>query len=201
MYTILINSDDNMFKQGVTTLLKQALPNECEFLIYYPAILRENDVAEADIIVMNLIKGEERICHKILKFRKPACLLIVFYCAGSIVSSGRLPLCLNGSVFIKRTESIKNIGKLLQKLWSTQLSQPNPLMDRTCCYCPHATLSAQQINFASNFSKGVGTNEIANRMNINSKTVSAHKRQIMLKLNVESECELLHLLRIIQIKS
>lgn len=201
MCNIFFHSDDNMFQQGMVTLLNRVLSSQCKASKILFDTLTENNVSVADIIVMNFSKGEEKICHKMLQSRKSDCLLIGFYRGDHVISTGDLPLCLNKSIFIKRNESIEDIAKKILQLWSTRLSITSLTNKRTCFHCQHATLSAQQIRFVNYFSSGLDTNEITYKMNINAKTVSAHKRQVMLKFNVKNDCELLNILRCIKNKS
>lgn len=201
MCNILIHSDDKMFRKGITTLLLRVLASQVPVSGISVHTLHEERIPTADIIVMSFSKGEEKTCHKILQSRKNDCVLIGFYSSRNFIFNGRVPLCLNKSIFIKRTEPISNIANRILQLWLTRFSLADSPIRRACLGCKHSTLSPQQISFVSHFSNGSDTKEIARQMNIMPKTVSAHKRQIMLKFGLDTDSELLTLLRCIKNKS
>lgn len=61
--------------------------------------------------------------------------------------------------------------------------------------CSRMQLSRQQERIALFTVKGFNNRQIANLMNINAKTVSAHKHCIMEKFNIGNNADLVHFLR------
>ncbi|MDX6018761.1 LuxR C-terminal-related transcriptional regulator [Scandinavium sp. V105_16] len=193
MLQIVIEDKNTLYRKGMEILLEQIfLREEGEWVEFLP--LTEDHVAVADVIVKNFEPGESYICNSVLRGRKSASLLIGIYEGDTNPHFGELPLCVNNIVFINRAESLSKTRALILRGWDNRAQTAPRNSRQTCQGCLHRTLSPQQVKVAAHFYRGYNPEKTASDLQLNVKTVCAHKRMIMTKFNLYSDCELLHFL-------
>ncbi|MFP2238169.1 helix-turn-helix transcriptional regulator [Pseudescherichia vulneris] len=193
MLQIVIDDKNTLYRKGMEILLEQIfLREEGELVEFLP--LTEDHVATADVIVKNVEPGESYICNPVLRDRKAVSLLIGIYEGAGNPYFGELPLCVNNMVFINRAESLSKTRALIVRGWENSALCASKNIIRNCQRCLHRTLSPQQVKVAAHFYFGHNPEETALDLQLNVKTVCAHKRMIMTKFNLYSDCELLHFL-------
>lgn len=193
MLQIVIGDKNTLYQKGMENFLEQIFLHEEGRLIEL-LTLTEAHVAIADIIVKYFEPGESYICNPILRERKPDSLLLGIYEGNTNPHIGELPLCVNNIVFINRAESLIKTRAAIVRGWGDSTLAGCKNIRRNCQYCLHRTLSPQQVKVAAHFYRGYNTEKIASDLQLNVKTVYAHKRMIMTKFNLYSDCELLHFL-------
>ena len=104
MLNIVIKNNNQFFNLGFHFLL-QALFPEYAFSTQVTASLNERLVRDADVVVLDLCRGEEFVCHPELLNRKPG-LLIGVVARLNHRGKGVLPLCLKEIVFVGRDEKL-----------------------------------------------------------------------------------------------
>lgn len=172
-------------------------PKFCKRLSFSWKIESEK-VAKADVIIKHFETGEGCICNQLLKERSENNLMIGVYDGAKDPYYTELPLCFKNIFFVNRKESLNNIREIIETNLdgnSTNILSP-PVY--SCHDCRHRTLSPQQAVIAAHYYTGKNAEQIGQAMNINIKTVSTHKRMIMMKFNLSTDYELLtflHLLR------
>lgn len=85
-------------------------------------------------------------------------------------------------------------NRVLEVLMDKQFNQPEPE--------PHELLSKREVQIVSFISKGISTQEMADRLHLSPHTVNAHRKNILKKLGVNTPVELIvkaFQLRIIQL--
>lgn len=190
---IVIEDKNTLYQKGMEILLEQIFLREVGTPVDFLP-LTEAHVALADIIIKNFEPGESYLCNPILRDRKPASLLVGIYEGETNPHIGELPLCVNNIVFINRTERLSKTEALIFRGWENSVLRANKKIIRSCQSCLHRTLSPQQIKIAAHFYRGYNPEQIASHLQLNVKTVGAHKYMIMNKFNLYSDCELLHFL-------
>jgi len=193
MLQIVIEDKNALFRAGMEILLEQIFWHEEGKLIEF-LTLTEANVAVADVIVKNFEPGESYICNPLLRDRKATNLLIGIYEGVSNPHVGEMPLCVDRIVFINRAESLSKTRALIVRGWENSILISYKNIRRNCQRCMHQTLSPQQVKVAAHFYRGNNPEQIASNLQLNVKTVCAHKRLIMTKFNLYSDCELLHFL-------
>ena len=111
MLNIVIKNNNQFFNLGFHFLL-QALFPEYAFSTQVTASLNERLVRDADVVVLDLCRGEEFVCHPELLNRKPG-LLIGVVARLNHRGKGVLPLCLKEIVFVG---AMRSSLRLLRKL-------------------------------------------------------------------------------------
>lgn len=193
MINIVINDEDSFYRFGLLKLLQGLFSlGESDFILSDK--LDAATIHNIDIIVMNFSVGETVICHKVLKSRKKGSLLIGVYPEQKDPRFAKLPLCIKQSVFIARNDSIKSVTDKIHLAFKNSDAMRGRKYSVNCLDCSCRVLSRQQVKIAAGFFHGQGTKEIAELLSINIKTVSAHKRQIMQKYDLDCDSELLTLL-------
>jgi DNA-binding CsgD family transcriptional regulator len=193
MLRIIVEDRYTLYKKGMEILLEQIFLCEEDERIEFMS-LTEDNVAMADVIVKNFDPGESYICNPLLRERKAASLLIGIYEGSANPHFGTLPLCVKNIVFINRAESLCKAMTLIMRGWENCMLVGNKNTQPNCLHCLHRTLSPQQVRVAENFYRGFTPEGIASNLQLNVKTVCAHKRKIMAKFDLYSDCELLHFL-------
>jgi len=193
MLHIIIDDKDTLYRKGMELLLEQIFRCELGELVEFLPLV-ETHVAVADVIVKNFEPGESYIFNPILRDRKPVSLLIGIYEGDTHPHIGELPLCVNNIVFINRAESLGKTRALIVRGWDNRTLKAYRNNRQNCQGCLHRTLSPQQVKVAAHFYRGYNPEQIASNLQLNVKTVSAHKHMIMTKFNLYSDCELLHFL-------
>jgi len=193
MLQIVMSDKNTTYQKGMEILLENIFLHEEGKLVEF-LTLTEANVAIADIIVKYFEPGESYLCNPILRNRKATSLLIGIYQGTNKPHIGEMPLCVNNMVFINRTESLSKTRVLIVRGWENSTKTAYKNIRRNCQSCLHRTLSPQQVKVAAHFYRGFNTEKIASDLQLNVKTVCAHKRMIMTKFNLYSDCELLHFL-------
>lgn len=196
MYNVIIRSNDKMFCHGLMFILSQAFKPHNRELVFHFDEMENNPIPQADIIVMKLARGEERICHPYLFSRNDNSIVIAFYEGDTLPINNKLPMCFNNTLFIKCTETVTQAVKAIQLQWPERKIHRLQPFRFSCYYCKYRLLSAQQLTFVDYFIHGMSTKEIGRNMGIMPKTVAAHKRMVMRKFNVDTDCDLLKLLHL-----
>ncbi|WBM72581.1 hypothetical protein OH773_10240 [Buttiauxella sp. WJP83] len=200
MCNLLIKTEDSAFRFGITNLMHQIFYDLKKEGVLTIVELAQGAIACADIIVMEFIAGESVVCHQTLQTRKNNSIIFGFYEGNKTPYSLELPLCLSNTVFISKSASINTVREAIIKTWMVSPDSYKTYPSRNCFDCKHRALSPQQINFANLFDRSEKMDEIARFLNINTKTAHAHKLIIKKKYNIDTDLELLNLLRIIKVK-
>jgi DNA-binding CsgD family transcriptional regulator len=152
------------------------------------------NATKADVIVKNFVAGEAFICHPMLKFRVKPGLLIGLYEGNKSPWHTELPLCIKNILFINRNEMLSVVYDKIIEAWQEKIIDSKELKCKKCLKCRYRSLTSQQSVIARHILHGNDIIEIASSLEINVKTVSAHKRLMMKKFNLDSDCELVQFL-------
>lgn len=193
MISVIIEDNDKFFHYGMETLLEDvftSLPNE---KLVFGNTLNSHAITSADIIIKRFSPGEFYICNQDYWYRNRNGLTIGICDEDKKPRNKRLPHCFENIVFIDRSESICEARRLILRGWHCRTHHPDTY--NSCLSCKHHTLSPQQMNIAEHFHLGKNTQQIARHLNINMKTVAAHKRLLMIKFDLSSDYELLNFLK------
>lgn len=185
MIRIVIEDNNGFYKHSIGLFIQdvflRATGRKVELLP-----LTESNSAIADVIVKYFAAGEPYICHPGLCFRKSDGLLIGVYEGEVNPFPSLLPAWGNNIVVINRTEDLAGMEEVIIRGWESR----RPFI-RCCQPCSHRILSPKQLKVASSFYKGNSSEMIAADLQVNVKTVYSHKRSIMEKFKLSSDCELL----------
>ncbi|SUW63739.1 DNA-binding transcriptional activator BglJ [Buttiauxella agrestis] len=194
MLDIAIEDSDSLYRNGMEIFLKELFLNENNQPVKFEVLTKYN-ATQADVIVKKFVAGSEYTCQSILKYRIKPGLIIGVYEGDKKHEDKKTPLCIKGMVFLHRSESLSVARARIIDAWSESTSTPTILNFKKCLDCKYTTLTSQQYIIAKYILRGNDIIEIARNLDINVKTVSAHKRLIMNKFNLRTDCELIHFLQ------
>ena len=198
MLKILINESDLMFLSGMKCFLSHffriRFGQECEFITDYTV----NNIAIADVIILSLCKGERYTCIPELRVRRKG---IIIGLVDDIDNSTKSPYCFSDIVYVSRRASINDITQKLTVAWQKWVMSKNFSRHHSCFGCNHLTLTHQQREIMYRFYQGRTVHQVAKYMNINYKTVTAHKYLVMHKFNLKSDYDLYRFLGMLRDKS
>ena len=159
--------------------------------------LSYDDTAGVDVLILDLCRGEEFICHPEL-FECPPQLLIGLTEDEYQPEKKRLPLCLRRMSFICKNNSAASITQQISQIPGTALKGKDKGISvgmNTCHICPHRDLSVQQKKVVDSLCRGMTINQIARRLLLNQKTIYAHKQFVYRRFNLRCNRDLLLLHR------
>ena len=193
MLNIAIDDKDSLYRNGMEIFLEELFLEEQKESVQFDSLTKVNAI-QADVIVKSFVAGAEYICQPILKFRSKPGLIIGVYDGNKSPYHEGLPLCIKNIVFVSRSEPLRTARKQVIEAWKDNIENPEALPCKKCLKCKYRTLTPQQMMIAKYLLWGNDIIDIAGLLAINVKTVSAHKRLMMSKFNLSSDCELLHFL-------
>lgn len=193
MLNIVIKNNNQFFNLGLHFILQGLFP-EYALSTQCAASLNQRIVRDADVVVLDLYRGAEFVCHPELLNRKPG-LLIGLVARRNRRGRAALPLCLKEIVFVGRDEKISQVMAKIKLSWILPPPSAEEKSVLRCERCPQRKLSPQQRIIAAAIYQGLTVNAIARKLSLCNKTVFAHKRQIMSKFHLRNDLDLLLLLR------
>jgi DNA-binding CsgD family transcriptional regulator len=193
MLNIAIDDADSLYRNGMEILLEELFLEEQKEPVQFDHLTKVNAI-QADVIVKSFVAGAEYICQPMLKYRSKPGLIIGIYDGDKSPYHEGLPLCIKNIVFVSRSEPLSTAREQVIQAWKDNIENPEALPCKKCLKCKYRTLTPQQMMIAKYLLRGNDIIDIAKLLDINVKTVSAHKRLMMSKFNLSSDCELLHFL-------
>lgn len=194
MLNIAVEDSDSLYRNGMEIFLKEIFLEEQNEPLQINSLNRAN-ATQADIIVKSFVAGAEYVCQPMLKHRMKPGVIIGIYDGDESPHHNELPLCIKNIVFINRSEPLSTAREQVIQAWKDNVENAKPLNGKKCLKCKYRTLTPQQITIAKHLLRGYDIIDIAKLLKIHVKTVSAHKRLMMSKFNLNSDCELLHFLK------
>lgn len=194
---VTFDDDNQVFSEGLWQLLKDIFnQQQGKVLNRNYALPMDSALQFSDIYVSSFNAGEELICRPQMKLRKAKSLLIAVCNGLNEPKIKSLPHCLRGCVFVRRTESIESIRDKIEHAWAF-LNNKNYVAEteeKMCLSCFPVRLTDVEERVVTYFYRGFSLAQIANIRGMHVKTVSAHKRAVMNKLNLSSSAELIHIM-------
>lgn len=193
MLNIAIDDSDSLYRNGMEIFLEELFLKEKKEPVQFDSLTKSN-ATQVDVVVISFSAGDEYICQPLLKYRSKPGFIIGIYDGDKSPYHHELPLCIKNIVFINRAESLNMVYEQVVKAWKYNIENPVFLHYNKCLQCKYRALSPQQLTIAKYLLRGNDIVDIAKSLELSVKTVSAHKRLMMSKFNLKSDCELLQFL-------
>ncbi|HKN02995.1 MAG TPA: LuxR C-terminal-related transcriptional regulator [Buttiauxella sp.] len=193
MLKVAVDDSDSLYRNGMEIFLEELFLEEQDEPVQFYTLTKSN-ATQVDVIVKSFVAGAEYTCQPILKYRSKPGLIIGIYDGDESPHHNELPLCIKNIVFINRSEPLSSAREHVIQAWKKNVENPESLACKKCLKCKYRTLTPQQLTIAKHLLRGHDIAGIAKSLEINVKTVSAHKRLMMNKFNLTSDCELLQFL-------
>lgn len=190
MLNVSIIGQDNLYRNGLRELITQIIEVDMQRSVTFFDDDRPEAVSQLDIIVIIFGTGESCLCHPALIHRKAGSLVIGFDKNDNEEKREVLPFCFSDIVFLRHAESPDVTRKKIIKILRGS-REDNPLPAKDCCkYCFNNTISVSQYKIVEQICNGGTHNQIASRLGISYKTISAYKRNIMTKFSLSNDYDL-----------
>ena len=194
---IFRNTHNNLYyAEGVHYLLQQVFP---ERSVRFRSVsdLSHEDADCSDIIILDLCRGEEFLCHRALSGSRPG-LLIGLTEDKYQPEKQTQPLCLRHMSFICKHDSPESMAHHISEALVTALKSEEediPAGTNACHICPHRDLSVQQKKVVESLCRGMTINQISRRLLLTQTTIYAHKQFVYRRFNLHCNRDLLLLHR------
>ncbi|MFK3658914.1 LuxR C-terminal-related transcriptional regulator [Scandinavium sp. NPDC088450] len=188
MLNVLIKDDDVLFVHGMKKYLTEIFASEYHQKISFLPKFNSESVTVADIIIIQLCKGECYTCFSEFKFRSKS--IIIGVLGGRTEPIPSLPHCINDIQFIARDTSLEDIRHCIVTAWELHQSVGWELRKKSCGTCRHKILSPQQYRIMTRLYRGEPIPHIAAELAISTKSIFSHKYYMMNKFNLTTDYEL-----------
>lgn len=198
MLKILINESDVLFRRGMKYFLSDLFCKRFKRQVEFITDYTQENIANADVIVLSLRTGERYTCFPELRARRKG---IIIGLVDENDYHEKSPSCFADIVYIVRREPLSAITDRLTVAWQKWLASEDFPQYKSCLGCKHFTLSLQQREIMSGFYHGNTVKDVARMLNINYKTVAAHKYIVMRKFSLKNDYELFRFLGMLREKN
>lgn len=185
---IICKDDNYYFKFGISELIKEAFQFSAN-VGFLTSFDREN-LAKADIILINGSQWRLYMCQPAYQYRKKGSLLLVFTDQPNNIVVEDLPVCYQSLTVISWHENVKKIKDKITKAWLlAHDGNCNGYQSSDCTKCHFSRISLVQLQVMSFLKKGNNVRHTAKFLGLSTKTVYAHKYNVMRKFYIKGDCE------------
>lgn len=193
MMTVLIRDYYLLYQYGMKAFLRWLLSEKYGESAIFIEDFSDNNVACADIIVVDLCAGEYFTC--LYELRMAANALIICVVDKEVSLAEPQPACLRNIVMILRDEPLHLSCEKIIHAMENRVCSPLPLSVMNCYGCRRKAIAFQKLQVIEEIYKGKQISQIAADMNVSDKTVYAHKYLFMRKFFLDNDYELFTLLK------
>lgn len=188
----IVNTDiDLFFAQGTNSILYEVGKSVgAKNIAFSRGTPQPSEIRKANILVKVFLPGEQFICNEELKYISLRCLVVgVFPTAYDCeVAKRTIPPCLKNMIVVNRNDNVDDFMSKVRKALSFVFHKA--VLELFCNRCRIRDVTPQQLKVISGYSLGMSTKEIAAGLNIDEKTVSAHKLIFMTSFGLRNTHDL-----------
>lgn len=188
MLNVLIKDNDVLFVHGMKKYLAEVFEHEYNQRVCFLSEFNSESVSIADIIIIQLCKGESYTCFSEFKFRSKS--IIIGVLSGKSDPIQSLPHCINDIQFIARDTSLADIRHCIINEWELHQVSGWNIRENSCGTCRHKILSPQQYRIMARLYRGEPIPHIAAELAISTKSIFSHKYYMMNKFSLTTDYEL-----------
>ena len=185
---VLIKETDTLYCYALKNFIVDLFRAEFQSEIHFITEFTRESIRDADIIVLSLCRGEPFICTPELLSRDKG--VMIGLVNGEHYEKEALPGCFKEMVFISRDAPLGDFHQVFRAAWQTLHGEEQKSESHSCADCHHRTLSPRQTVIMASLYQGLSTSEIAKKLQIDYKTVYAHKYDVMQKFQLSSDHDL-----------
>ena len=184
----ICNDYNYYFKFGVSELVKEIYPLNAN-VIFLTGFDSEN-LKQADIIIINVSQWRIYMCQPAYQYRKKNSILLVFTDQPDNIILEELPVCYQSMTVIGWKDSVRKIRDKINKAWLIAHDENNSgYRSSDCARCHFSRISLVQLQVISFFKKGSNVRHTAKILGLSTKTVYAHKYNVMKKFDIKGDYE------------
>lgn len=191
MSNILIYTDNYYFRVGLSQMINCILCHDTTDLFYY-------EITSLSSIDYIFIDAEIKNPLNLLNFLKKKNYYTPMFIVNANTTSKYntcIPLWYFNILKIEKGTSVDELSLQLREIFNHQDKKTDVVNKiKPCHFTLNKKLSAQQKKILKDLAEGLTCTAIANKMNINYRTVQTHKNRIMKKYKIKTKHELYALL-------
>lgn len=195
MVNILFSTNNLFYQIGIVPIIKSVLPVISSDEVSISSVVNEDNVANADIIIIDLKPGELYMCHPEIRTMKQSCLLIGITDKKTSCNALTLPSCISDIFLIDRSLSIEETTELLRGYFIEKQDINYKHLKKIRCFnCKRRGFSRIQIEIIKGIKNGLSVKQLSNELNMSEQNIYAHKYQLMSKFQLSNTVELVSFL-------
>lgn len=175
------------FKLGISKMIEGALLSDVNVKFLTGSI--NDSLPKADLILINFSQWRLYMCHPAYRNRKPGSAIIVFVDNRDEIITSQLPVCYQSLIVFSRKDSVRVISERITEVLLTTEGRARGYLPSDCLNCNFAHITVVQLQVLSFLKKGYGVGQAAKRLDLSSKTIYAHKYNIMKKFALKGDKE------------
>lgn len=184
MISVIIEDDYDFFRYGVEAILLH-IANKYDRKLTISYEIDPCRACHADIIIKSILGSEINMCHVIPHQRHRRSIVILIVDSADSVKYSRRAICLSQAVIIDRSLAPAKLENIFNKCWSDIERSKSSISNHCLDGCSPFSLNGLQLKISKLMHDNLSVKEIAVLLNINLKTVYAHKYKLMNSLNIE----------------
>lgn len=186
-FKIVCKNENYFFRLGISKIIEQTLLSGAAV-----EFLPENNVqslSHADFILISVAQWRLRMCQPAYRDRKPGSVLMIFVNEVDEIAVEPLPLCYRSVVMISRSDSVRKVSEKILRAWFDNKKESRGFIPSDCLICDFARITIVQLQVLSFLRKGYTVGQTAKYLNLSSKTIYAHKYNVMKKFSLRGDME------------
>lgn len=185
---VAFDFDDALYIAGMWPILQDIFTTGMGItLLRLPPAQAFTVLPQADIYISRFPAGAEVICRPEFRLRNPRGLLVMVSEGMNPPGDGRMSDCLQNHVVLRKEDNLATTRKKIAQGWESVSGFWSPECDSCCA----VHLSGDEQRIATWLCQSIPVVQVANKLHIHPKRVSAYKRAAMKKLNVSTNAELM----------
>lgn len=185
---ILCKDGNYYFKYGISELIKEAFLFSAN--VGFLSESGSENLAQADVIIINVSQWRLHMCQPVYQNRKKGSLLLVFTEQPEKIIPEQLPICYQALTVISWKETVISVKDKLTKAWLLAHEENSPCYQLSDCNrCHFSRISLVQLQVMSFFKKGHNVQQTAKVLGLSTKTIYAHKYNVMRKFDIKGDYE------------
>lgn len=185
---VAFDFDDALYIAGMWPILQDIFTTGMGIpLLRLPSAPAYSVLPQADIYIGRFPAGAEVICRPEFLLRNPRGLLVMVSEGMNPPGAGRMSDCLQNRVVLRKQDSLANVHRKIAEGWEN-VSGSCPADCDSCCA---VHLSGDEQRITTWLCQSIPVVQVARKLHIHPKRVSAYKRAAMKKLNVSTNAELM----------
>lgn len=186
-FKVVCTNQNYFFRLGISKIIEEALLSDkpVEFLLACDA----QNLSQADFILINVAQWRLYMCQPAYRDRKPGSIIMVFVDEVADIVTEQLPVCYRSLIIISRRDSISRISEKIIRFWLDSQRSIKGFLPTDCLCCDVARITVVQLQVLSLLKKGYSVGQTANRLNLSTKTIYAHKYNVMKKFSLKGDME------------
>lgn len=188
MIKIIISDSNTTFQYGLERFLHLYFSKKTGREVSFSNIMTDENIAEADIVIYSLDKGEQYLCTPQICRRNTG--IIVCISDHKHTQHSQLTECFKAATWISRSASLIEIENKMEFAFK-QIIKKKKFTKKKCIPCKGKQLTESQRLFLQLIRNEHTLNDISNILNVKYKTLHSYKQKIKKQFSLKTDVDLL----------